>query len=142
MVDLKKYCNDRGISLFGDMPIYVAEDSADTWTHPEVFRLDKNRIPKAVAGVPPDYFSEDGQLWGNPLYRWKYLRLHGYGWWVERMRGMAELYDMIRVERGYQGGDHKEGQRSCGTDGFGGYDPPAAYRSHWFSMRPDLRQRR
>lgn len=96
--DLKKYCNDRGISLFGDMPIYVAEDSADTWTHPEVFRLDKNRIPKAVAGVPPDYFSEDGQLWGNPLYRWKYLRLHGYGWWVERMRGMAELYDMIRVD--------------------------------------------
>ena len=68
--DLKKYCNDRTIRLFGDMPIYVAEDSADTWTHPEIFQLDRELIPKKVAGVPPDYFSEDGQLWGNPLYRW------------------------------------------------------------------------
>lgn len=96
--DLKKYCGDHDICLFGDMPIYVAEDSADAWTHPEVFQLDKSRIPKAVAGVPPDYFSADGQLWGNPLYRWTYLRLHGYDWWVERMRGMAELYDMIRID--------------------------------------------
>ena len=95
---LKKYCNDQGILIFGDMPIYVAEDSADTWTHPEVFQLDKNRIPKRVAGVPPDYFSADGQLWGNPLYRWTWLRLHGYGWWVERMRGMAQLYDIIRID--------------------------------------------
>ena len=95
---LKKYCNDRGLKLFGDMPIYVAEDSADTWTHPEIFQLDKNRIPKKVAGVPPDYFSEDGQLWGNPLYRWFYLRLRKYDWWVERMKGMASLYDMIRID--------------------------------------------
>ena len=95
---LKKYCNEREIELFGDMPIYVAEDSADTWTHPEVFQLDKNRVPKRVAGVPPDYFSEDGQLWGNPLYRWGYLRLHGYRWWVERMRAMAGMYDLIRID--------------------------------------------
>ena len=95
---LKKYCNDLGIKLFGDMPIYVAEDSADTWTHPEVFQLDKNRVPKRVAGVPPDYFSADGQLWGNPLYRWTSLRLHGYGWWVERMRAMAAMYDLIRID--------------------------------------------
>ena len=96
--ELKKYCNDLGIRIFGDMPIYVAEDSADTWTHPEVFQLDKDRVPKRVAGVPPDYFSADGQLWGNPLYRWTWLRFHGYGWWVERMRGMAQLYDIIRID--------------------------------------------
>ena len=95
---LKKYCNDRQISIFGDMPIYVAEDSADTWTHPEVFQLDRNRIPTRVAGVPPDYFSEDGQLWGNPLYRWDDLKKKGYSWWVDRMRGMAELYDIVRVD--------------------------------------------
>ena len=97
--DLKKYCNDRSILLFGDMPIYVAEDSADTWTHPEIFQLDRDLIPKKVAGVPPDYFSEDGQLWGNPLYRWTYLRFcRKFDWWVDRMRGMAELYDMIRID--------------------------------------------
>ena len=96
---LKKYCNDRSILLFGDMPIYVAEDSADTWTHPEIFQLDRNLVPKRVAGVPPDYFSEDGQLWGNPLYRWTYLRFcRRYDWWVERMKGMAGLYDMIRID--------------------------------------------
>ena len=97
--DLKKYCNDRSILLFGDMPIYVAEDSADTWTHPEIFQLDRNLIPRRVAGVPPDYFSKDGQLWGNPLYRWTYLRfVRKFDWWVDRMRGMAELYDMIRID--------------------------------------------
>ena len=95
---LKKYCNDRNILLFGDMPIYVAEDSADTWTHPEIFQLDRNLIPKRVAGVPPDYFSEDGQLWGNPLYRWHLLRRRGYDWWVSRMKGMAAMYDMIRID--------------------------------------------
>ena len=96
--DLKKYCNDKGILLFGDMPIYVAEDSADTWTRPEIFQLDKNRIPKRVAGVPPDYFSADGQLWGNPLYRWHRLRRHGYDWWVSRMKNMAQMYDLVRID--------------------------------------------
>ena len=95
---LKKYCNEHSILLFGDMPIYVAEDSADTWTHPEVFQLDRNLVPKRVAGVPPDYFSADGQLWGNPLYRWHYLRARKYGWWVDRMKGMASLYDIIRID--------------------------------------------
>ena len=95
---LKKYCNSLGILLFGDMPIYVAEDSADTWTNPQVFQLDKDRVPKRVAGVPPDYFSEDGQLWGNPLYRWTYLRFRGYDWWVNRMRHMNKMYDIVRVD--------------------------------------------
>ena len=95
---LKKYCNDLGISLFGDMPIYVAEDSADTWTEPQVFQLDRNRVPKRVAGVPPDYFSADGQLWGNPLYRWTYLMFRGYDWWVRRMTQMSKMYDIIRID--------------------------------------------
>lgn len=95
---LKRYCNGLGIRLFGDMPIYVAEDSADTWTHPEVFQLDGEGVPKRVAGVPPDFFSADGQLWGNPLYRWLSLRLHGYGWWVERMAAMAKMYDIVRID--------------------------------------------
>jgi len=95
---LKKYCNERNILLFGDMPIYVAEDSADTWTHPKIFQLDRDMIPKKVAGVPPDYFSEDGQLWGNPLYRWHYLARRDYDWWVERMKGMSALYDLIRID--------------------------------------------
>ena len=95
---LKKYCNDRRISLLGDLPIYVAEDSADTWTHPEVFQLDRNRMPIRVAGVPPDAFSDDGQLWGNPLYRWHALRWRGYGWWVERMKRMTSLFDIVRID--------------------------------------------
>ena len=96
---LKKYCNERSLLLFGDMPIYVAEDSADTWTHPDIFQLDKNLVPKCVAGVPPDYFCEDGQLWGNPLYRWTYLRFcKKFDWWVDRMKGMSRLYDMIRID--------------------------------------------
>ena len=95
---LKKYCGQHGILLFGDMPIYVAEDSADTWTHPEIFQLDRNRIPKRVAGVPPDYFSSVGQLWGNPLYRWRLLRRRGYDWWVSRMKNMADMFDLIRID--------------------------------------------
>ena len=95
---LKRYCNGLGIRLFGDMPIYVAEDSADTWTHPEAFQLDGEGVPKRVAGVPPDFFSADGQLWGNPLYRWFSLRLHGYGWWVERMAAMAKMHDIVRID--------------------------------------------
>ena len=95
---LKAYCNARGILLMGDMPIYVAEDSADTWAHPEVFELDKYRLPRRVAGVPPDYFSEDGQLWGNPLYRWDTLAKKGYGWWVDRMRATSRLFDLVRID--------------------------------------------
>lgn len=96
---LKKYCNEHSILLFGDMPIYVAEDSADSWTHPEIFQLNRNRTPRRVAGVPPDYFSEDGQLWGNPLYRWTYLRfVRRYDWWIARMKHMAELYDILRID--------------------------------------------
>ena len=95
---LKTYANGLGIKMFGDIPIYVAEDSADTWTKPEVFQLDEDRVPRRVAGVPPDYFSEDGQLWGNPLYRWSYLKQKGYAWWVQRLGHLSRMYDIIRVD--------------------------------------------
>ncbi len=95
---LKKYCNDMDVALFGDMPIYCAEDSADTWTRPEVFQLNEDRISTRVAGVPPDCFSEDGQLWGNPLYDWVGLYENGYGWWVERMRAAGRMYDLVRID--------------------------------------------
>lgn len=95
---LKLYANKQGLRLFGDMPIYVAMDSSDCWANPDVFELDKNLRPKAVAGVPPDYFTQDGQLWGNPLYNWKFLRKTGYTWWINRLRAMGKYYDMIRVD--------------------------------------------
>ena len=95
---LKDYCAGLNIRMFGDMPIYVAEDSMDTWLHPEVFQLNEDGEPRNVAGVPPDYFSKDGQLWGNPLYRWTELKKRGYDWWIDRMRRMAHLYDIIRID--------------------------------------------
>ena len=96
---LKKHASRRGIRLFGDLPIYVAMDSADAWSHAEIFQLDRRRHrPLHVAGVPPDYFSADGQLWGNPLYNWKRLRETGYEWWIRRLSAMACLFDLVRVD--------------------------------------------
>ena len=95
---LKKYANEKGISLFGDMPIYVAEDSADVWANPDVFQLDKERRPTHIAGVPPDYFSSDGQRWGNPLYDWTSLKKSGYKWWLKRLAAMGKIYDIVRVD--------------------------------------------
>ncbi len=84
--------------LFGDLPIYVALDSADVWSEPEQFQLDSEGFPTAVAGVPPDYFSETGQLWGNPLYRWDRMREEGYGWWIRRLDAMGKRFDQIRID--------------------------------------------
>lgn len=95
---LKEYANNNGISIFGDMPIYVAMDSADTWAEPHLFLLNEQRRPSYVAGVPPDYFTEDGQLWGNPLYNWRLHKETGYEWWIRRMRAMFDYYDMMRID--------------------------------------------
>ena len=95
---LKAYANARGVSIVGDIPIYVALDSSDVWANREMFLLDARNRPTAVAGVPPDYFSEDGQLWGNPLYDWKRMKQDGYAWWCERMRFMLELFDGVRID--------------------------------------------
>jgi 4-alpha-glucanotransferase len=95
---LKAYANAKGILLFGDVPIYVAFGSADVFAHQELFALDAEGRPEKVAGVPPDYFSETGQLWGNPLYRWDAMESDGYGWWVERLRLNLSLADLVRVD--------------------------------------------
>ncbi len=95
---LKKYANAHGVKLFGDIPIYVAGDSADTWSHPELFCFDEDGRPSLVAGVPPDYFSETGQLWGNPCYRWEEHKKTGYAWWNERIRCAFLTYDVMRID--------------------------------------------
>lgn len=95
---LKTYANQKGIKIIGDIPIYVAFDSADTWASPELFQFDQNNEPVAVAGCPPDGFSETGQLWGNPLYDWKYHQKTGYDWWCRRMAHCHMMYDVIRVD--------------------------------------------
>lgn len=96
--ELKEYANSKGIQIIGDIPIYVAYDSADAWAHPELFQFDENGLPTAVAGCPPDGFSADGQLWGNPLYRWDYHRNTGFDWWVQRIEKCFALYDMVRID--------------------------------------------
>lgn len=95
---LKKYANKKGIRIIGDIPLYMALDSADVWTHGDLFELDERKRPINVAGVPPDCFSEDGQLWGNPLYDWKAMEKHDFLWWRMRMRSNAALYDVIRID--------------------------------------------
>ncbi|MBR2405745.1 MAG: 4-alpha-glucanotransferase [Clostridia bacterium] len=95
---LKAYANERGIRLIGDIPIYVAQDSADVWAHPELFELDEEGVPTSVAGVPPDCFSEDGQRWGNPLYRYDRMAEDDFAWWRSRMAACARLYDVIRID--------------------------------------------
>lgn len=97
-LDVKRYAAERGICIMGDMPIFVAYDSADVWSHPEMFYLDIHGNPTVVAGVPPDYFSPTGQRWGNPLYRWRVMAQQGYQWWIERFRCMLRLVDFVRVD--------------------------------------------
>lgn len=101
---LKKYANDRGVEVVGDIPIFVAHDSADVWSHQDLFSLREDGRPEVVAGVPPDYFSVTGQLWGNPLYRWDRMAASGFHWWTERIRSSLELFDQIRVDhfRGFE----------------------------------------
>jgi 4-alpha-glucanotransferase len=101
---LKDHCHRRGIRIMGDIPIYVAHDSADVWAHPELFRLDEQGRTTAVAGVPPDYFSATGQLWGNPLYRWDVSAQSGHRWWIERVRASLKLFDLVRLDhfRGFE----------------------------------------
>jgi len=96
--ELKAYANEKGIEIVGDIPIYVAFDSSDTWANPELFQLDEAMQPTKVAGCPPDAFSETGQLWGNPLYRWDYHKKTGYEWWMKRFKHCFALYDIVRID--------------------------------------------
>lgn len=104
-LDLKEYANAQEILIVGDIPIYVAMDSADTWGNPEGFHFDAQYQPTVVAGVPPDYFSETGQLWGNPIYRWDHMQRQDYRWWLNRIQAALRLYDIVRIDhfRGFAG---------------------------------------
>lgn len=98
-LEIKKYANSRGIAVIGDMPIYVAMDSADVWSNLPMFMIDEKKLkPEKVAGVPPDYFSEDGQLWGNPIYNWKAMEKDGYSWWISRLSHNLKTYDVVRID--------------------------------------------
>jgi 4-alpha-glucanotransferase len=101
---LKNYANKKNIRIIGDIPIYVAEDSADLWRHHGLFKVDENLYPLTVAGCPPDAYSETGQLWGNPVYDWEAMERDGYTWWIDRIRASFEMYDMVRIDhfRGFE----------------------------------------
>jgi 4-alpha-glucanotransferase len=118
---LREHAHRHGVKLFGDAPIFVAADSADVWAHPELFLLDKDRRPKVVAGVPPDYFSATGQLWGNPLYDWGRMRATGYAWWVARIRANLRQVDLVRLDhfRGFEAAWHIP------------YGAPTAQKGEW-----------
>ena len=96
--DLQRYARERGIQIMGDLPIYVAHDSADVWSNPELFQLDDKGDPAVMSGVPPDYFSATGQLWGNPIYRWDRMAATGFHWWIERLRAALTLVDIVRLD--------------------------------------------
>lgn len=96
--ELRSYCNERNIELMGDMPMYVAHDSADVWGNREIFTLDENGSVTEVSGVPPDIFNDDGQLWGTPLFKWEVIKESGYKWWINRFRRNMELFDMLRLD--------------------------------------------
>jgi 4-alpha-glucanotransferase len=101
---LRRHAHERGVRILGDLPIYVAHDSADVWAHPELFLLDERGEPRCVAGVPPDYFCATGQLWGNPIYDWEKVAERSYGWWIDRFRATLDLIDMMRLDhfRGFE----------------------------------------
>jgi 4-alpha-glucanotransferase len=102
--ELKRHTRQYGIQIMGDVPIYVAHDSADVWAHQELFRLEEDGRASVIAGVPPDYFSATGQCWGNPIYRWDVLKDTGYDWWIDRFRGSLHLFDRVRLDhfRGFE----------------------------------------
>src|SRR5690606_19744412 len=95
---VRAHAAERGVRVLGDVPIFVALDSADVWANPELFHLGDDGMPTVVAGVPPDYFSATGQRWGNPLYRWDVLKRRGYDWWVERLRNALSRVDVVRID--------------------------------------------
>ncbi|MDO4500781.1 MAG: 4-alpha-glucanotransferase [Erysipelotrichaceae bacterium] len=118
---LKAYAKEKEIQIIGDLPIYVPLDSCDVWANPECFELNDQNIPTAVAGVPPDYFTPEGQLWGNPLYNWEYMKTTGYKWWIDRVEATAKLFDVVRI-------DHFRGFDSYWSVPYG---DTTAINGHW-----------
>ncbi len=118
-LELRSYAGERGIAVIGDIPIYVAHDSADIWSHRQLFLLDAQGDPTVVAGVPPDYFTTDGQLWGNPHYDWDAMAQNGYRWWIERFKTTFELFDIVRVDhfRGFEAAWHVAANAKTAREG-------------------------
>jgi len=137
---LKKYCAALGIKLIGDVPIYVVYDSADVWIHSDLFNLDHEKRPATVAGVPADYFSKTGQLWGNPVYRWEELQSTGYEWWVRRIRHNLSLFDVIRVDhfRGFMAYWEVPATETIAVDGQWVEAPGMDFFTRLSSAFPDL----
>lgn len=124
--EIKAYANNKGIKIVGDIPIYVSQDSCDVWSNKEQFCLDKDNRPTLVAGVPPDYFCEDGQLWGNPIYNWDVMKENGYKWWSDRIKHMSKMFDSLRIDhfRGIESywavpGDAETAKEGCWKKGPG-----------------------
>ncbi|MCX6237596.1 MAG: 4-alpha-glucanotransferase [Bacteroidia bacterium] len=124
---LKKYANNSGIKIFGDIPLYVSYDSVDVWTNQDIFLLDKKRKPVKVGGVPPDYFSETGQLWGNPLFDWEKLKQRDYDWWIARLHFNLQMYDLVRI-------DHFRGLESYWAIPYG---EKTAVKGEWLEAHGD-----
>jgi 4-alpha-glucanotransferase len=126
---VRRQARERGIRIMGDIPIFVAHDSADVWAHPEIFHLAADGRPSFQAGVPPDYFSATGQLWGNPLYRWKALARTGYAWWIDRFRAVLELVDLVRLDhfRGFEAYWEVPGDAKTAVEGRWVKGPGAAF---------------
>ena len=118
-LDLKQYANQRNILMFGDIPMFVAHDSAEVWARRDLFTVDAEGRPETVAGVPPDYFSEDGQLWGNPLYRWDRMQEDDFAWWVHRFQRQLALYDLVRIDhfRGFEAYWEVDSKATTAKDG-------------------------
>jgi 4-alpha-glucanotransferase len=127
--EIRTYCHERGIRIVGDIPIFVAHDSADVWAHPELFFLAADGSPAFMAGVPPDYFSATGQLWGNPLYRWDVLAKTGYRWWIDRFRATLSMVDVVRLDhfRGFEAYWEVSGKATTAVDGRWVQGPGAAF---------------
>ena len=138
--DLKAYCNRKHILVMGDLPLYMIHDSADVWAHPGLFDLDSQGNPRVVAGVPPDYFSRDGQLWGNPLYRWEVHKAHGFDWWFARMANAAGRYDLVRVDhfRGFSAYWEVDAGEKTAVSGRWVPGPGADFFSRLFEKYPEI----
>ncbi|MBE6930345.1 MAG: 4-alpha-glucanotransferase [Ruminococcaceae bacterium] len=139
--ELRTYAQLKGVQIVGDLPIYVSADSADVWANPDVFMLGDDALPSKVAGVPPDFFSADGQLWGNPLYDWENCAKNGYSWWVERLRQAGKLYDLTRIDhfRGFSAFWAVDASAETARDGVWMDGPGKALFDAVYRELPDIR---
>ena len=138
---LKAYANKKHIQIVGDIPIYVSPDSADVWAHPEMFQLNERNLPTRIAGCPPDDFAEDGQLWGNPLYRWEHHKQTGYHWWVTRMWHSFQLYDVVRIDH-FRGFDQYFSIAADARTAKDGYWEPGPGMDLFDTIRQELGEKR